>query len=80
MNTTDWIGFLGVGILLTAYVLSLKNQITQDGVIYLGLNTVGAGLACLASILLAYWPFILLEGCWTLVSLAGLIKSISKGT
>ena len=76
MNITDWIGFSGVALLLLAFLLNLGNIIRQHSLPYLMLNTIGAGLACLASVLLAYWPFIILEGCWTLVSLVGLARIV----
>jgi hypothetical protein len=74
MNTTDWIGFIGVTILLIAYFLNLTNKIKKDSILYLLLNVLGAGIACFASILLDYLPFIILEGCWALVSAFGLIS------
>ena len=74
MNITDWIGFAGVAILLAAFFLNLSNKINKDAVAYLSMNILGAGLACYASVRLNYFPFILLEGCWTLVSIIGLIK------
>lgn len=74
MNTTDWIGFIGVTILLIAYLLNLGKMIKQDSATYLFLNVLGAGIACFASVLLNYLPFIILEGCWTLVSAFGLIS------
>ena len=78
MTGTDWIGFTGVTILLIAYFLNLVNSIKKDSPKYLLLNFVGAGLACYASMLLHYLPFIILEGCWTLVSAIGLIGYLSK--
>jgi hypothetical protein len=42
------------------------------------MNILGAGLACYASVLLKYLPFILLEGCWTLVSMIGLFKIVKS--
>jgi len=72
MTSTDLIGFIGVSVLLLAFFLNLSNRIGKDSLTYLLLNVIGAGVACLASVLLHYWPFILLEGCWTLVSLYGL--------
>lgn len=74
MTQTDWIGFIGVTILLIAYFLNLKDIIKKDSLIYLLLNVAGAGLACFASILLKYLPFIILEGCWTIVSALSLIS------
>ena len=76
MTTTDWIGFIGVAILLAAFFLNLFNRLNKDSVAYLSMNILGAGLACYASVLLKYLPFILLEGCWTLVSMIGLFKII----
>jgi hypothetical protein len=73
MTITDWIGSIGVSILLAAYFLNLRNIIPKQGFAYLLLNVLGAGTACFASVLLQYWPFIVLEGCWALVSLAELI-------
>lgn len=78
MNTTDWIGFIGVTILLIAYFLNLTNTIKKDNSTYLVMNVIGAGIACFASILLDYLPFIILEGCWTLVSTFGLIRYLIK--
>ena len=72
LTLTDWIGFIGVAILLVAFFLNLRNVIKQDSFAYLLLNVIGAGLACLASVLLRYIPFIILEACWTLVSAIGM--------
>ncbi len=76
MTLVDIIGALGVAILLLAFLLNLKEFLKQNSNTYLAMNLVGAGLACLASVLLQYWPFIILEGCWTLVSLIGLIRNL----
>lgn len=74
MTLTDWTGFIGVALLLAAFMLNLLGLIQRDGLAYLLLNLVGAALACLASVLLNYLPFVILEGCWTLVSAFGLLK------
>ncbi|HLO79381.1 MAG TPA: hypothetical protein VK166_00395 [Chitinophagaceae bacterium] len=74
MTFTDWTGTIGVAMLLIAFFLNLNNTIKKEGYIYLLLNIVGAGLACFASVLLDYWPFIILEGCWTIVSVFSLMK------
>lgn len=72
MTQTDWIGFIGVSILLLAYLLNLRNLLKKESLIYLLLNFIGAGLACLASVLLNYLPFIILEACWTFISAIGI--------
>lgn len=62
MTQSDCIGFIGVTMLLVAYFLNLKDILKKDSLNYLRLNVTGAGLACLASVLLHYLPFIFLEG------------------
>lgn len=78
MTATDSIGFIGVTILLIAYFLNLTDKIRKDSLVYLQMNFIGAGLACLASVLMKYLPFIILEGCWTIVSAFGLLKYIKQ--
>jgi hypothetical protein len=78
MTTTDWIGFVGVTVLLVAFFLNLTDKIKKESLIYLFLNFIGAVIACFASVLLDYLPFIILEGCWTLVSAYGLINYLRK--
>ena len=80
MTQTDWTGFIGVTILLIAYFFNLRDIIKKDSLTYLLLNLVGAGVACFASILLKYLPFIILEGCWTLVSAIGLLNHFKRAT
>lgn len=78
MNYIDWIGFIGVTLLLLAFFLNLMGKIKTDSLSYLLLNFLGAGIACLASVLLNYMPFVILEGCWALVSAVGLVKLAIK--
>ena len=74
MNTTDWLGFIGVFLILLAYILTEFGNVTNKNLVFILLNLIGASIACLASILLNYIPFIILEGVWALVSLLSFIK------
>lgn len=69
MNYIDWIGFIGVFQILMAYFLNVTEKISNKHLAFILLNLVGALMACLASILLNYWPFIILEAVWALVSM-----------
>ncbi len=71
---SDIIGSIGVFILLLAFVLNLLNKISIDNIFYILMNTVGAALACFASYLIHYIPFIILEAVWTIVSLMALFN------
>lgn len=74
MNYIDWIGFLGVFQILLAYFLNVTEKISNKHLAFILLNLIGAFMACLASILLYYLPFIILESVWALVSLFSLLK------
>lgn len=74
MSFIDWLGFIGVFQILLAYFLNVANKIKPTDLVFILLNLVGAILACLASILLKYIPFIILEGIWALVSFVTLLK------
>ena len=74
MNTVDLLGFIGVSMILIAYFLNLNNRLDSNDIKYILLNLFGGMLACLASLLMQYYPFVLLEGTWTIVSIIALIK------
>lgn len=74
MNAVDWIGFIGVFQVLLAYMLNVMGKVSHKDLSFILLNLIGAGMACLSSILLNYWPFIILEGAWTVISLISLLK------
>jgi energy-converting hydrogenase Eha subunit E len=74
MNFADWTGTIGVSLIFIGFFLNLTNKISKDGYLYIVLNLLGGAIACYASILLNYMPFIILEGVWTLVSLISLIR------
>ena len=74
MILSDTIGFVGVTILLIAFLLNLLKKLPENSPYYILLNLTGAGLACIASVLINYKPFIILEGTWALVSLVALVR------
>ena len=67
-------GSVGVTFLLIAFLMNLLKKWTQDSLPYIIMNTIGAGLACASSVLIHFFPFIILEGTWMLVSLFALVK------
>ena len=76
MSYNDIIGVLGVALILLAYFAAAFNWISGKSSLYFILNTVGAALACYASWLISYWPFVILEGTWFLVSLIALVRTL----
>ena len=74
MNISEIMGSLGVSILLLAFLLNMLKIIKTDSLSYPLLNFIGAGIACFASWLIPYFPFVILEGVWAVVSLVSLVK------
>ena len=78
MSFTESLGSYVVSILLIAFVLNLLKVIRTDSVIYGLLNFAGAAIACYASYLIPYFPFVILEGLWTILSLVAVVKTIIR--
>ena len=78
MNEIDVIGFIGVSLILVAFFLNLNDRLRSNDLAYILMNLIGAILACLASILMEYYPFVLLEGTWSIVSFIALIKYLKN--
>lgn len=79
MTTTDWIGFSGVFLILLGYVLNVLGVLTTKNIYFILLNLIGVTLACYASYLLEFVPFVILEGIWAFISLIALFKTVKKG-
>ena len=62
MSLADWIGSVGVGLLLLAYVLDVLDWLADDSPWFYALNLVGASMASTAAYMIVFWPFVLLEG------------------
>ncbi|HKQ95131.1 MAG TPA: hypothetical protein VJS40_05955 [Aestuariivirgaceae bacterium] len=74
MTFAEAIGFFGVSLLLAAFFLNLWKLMQPGNYPYILLNLFGATLSCLASYLVDFMPFVLLEGVWALVALTALLK------
>jgi hypothetical protein len=75
MNLSEILGTIGVGLILLAYLCNTFNYIQNEGKLFFALNTIGAALACASSALIPFWPFIILEAVWTVVSIIGWAKA-----
>ncbi len=73
------IGSVGVAVLLVAFLLNLFKVLRADGYLYMGLNLVGAGLACYSSYLIGFMPFVVLEGVWAVVALVAIARLLVLG-
>ena len=80
MSVSDSLGTVGVSLLLVAFLLILFKKIQVDSVSYILLNMVGAALCGVSAYLISFYPFVVLEGVWVLVSLYALFKNVPHGT
>jgi hypothetical protein len=78
MSYSDIIGTIGVSLLLIAFALNLLNIIKKENRVYILLNLLGAGIACYASVLIDFIPFVILEASWALVALVALLRPMVK--
>ena len=78
MTLADWIGVLGISMILLAFYLNSNGKVRSNDLSFILLNLIGATLACLASVLIDYIPFVILEAVWALVSLNSLMKYLKK--
>jgi hypothetical protein len=80
MSVSDSLGTAGVSLLLLAFLLILSKKIQVESVSYTLLNMVGAALCGVSAYLISFYPFVVLEGVWVVVSLYALFKIVSRGT
>jgi len=74
MDTSSWIGTIGVTLLLIAFALNISKKLSSSSRIYLALNILGAALAGISSYMISFWPFVVLESVWVIATLIALIK------
>ena len=74
MSLDDLIGAVGVAMLLVAFFSNAFGYLPHVSRRYHALNAVGAALACTASFLIGFVPFVVLEGTWCLVALVAFAR------
>jgi len=76
MTYNDLMGTIGVGLVLFAYFLNTMKYIPVNGKLFYVLNGIGGALSCYAALLINFWPFVILEAVWTIVSIYGLMRTM----
>ncbi|MFM6975634.1 MAG: hypothetical protein ACKOW2_02145 [Sphingobacteriaceae bacterium] len=80
MELSDWLATTGVSLLLIAFFLNLFKRLDTTHRAYGLMNAAGAGLCGISAYLISFYPFVVLEGVWVLVSLFSLIRNVPRGT
>jgi hypothetical protein len=63
----------GAVLILAGFVLSQMNRLDPRSYLYLLLNLIGAAMLTVLAFAGQRWGFVLLEGVWSLVALAGIV-------
>jgi hypothetical protein len=75
-TASEAVGSLGVALLLGAFFANLCGFLDRGHRTYQSLNLVGAGLACWASWMIGFFPFVILEGAWAIVAAVALTSGL----
>jgi hypothetical protein len=67
---------MGALLILAGFILSQTNRLDAASYAYLLLNLVGGAILAVLAFQGQRWGFVLLEGVWALVALAGLIRRL----
>ncbi len=74
MSAAEGVGSIGVALLLVGFFLNLFGYLDRGARPYHIVNALGAGLACYASWLIGFVPFVVLEGAWAGVAVIALLR------
>ena len=77
MSADQIVQIAGALLILAGFILTQANVLDADSYLYLVLNLAGAAILAVLAFQAQRWGFVLLEGVWALVALAGLILRLS---
>jgi len=78
MVLSDIIGSIGVAMMLAAFILNIADKLDNNDLFYIVLNLFGGILACIASCMISYEPFIILESTWSIASAWALYTNLKE--
>lgn len=76
MSADQIVQIVGALLVLAGFLLSQRNLLDARSYPYLLLNLIGAGILAVLAYGQGRWGFVLLEGAWTVVALAGLVTRL----
>jgi len=72
------IGFIGMLMILIAFFLNQTHKWKADALIYDVFNAVGGLLLVIYALAIQSWPFLGLNGIWTIVSLRDVVMDLNR--
>jgi hypothetical protein len=73
MSADQIVQIVGALLILAGFILTQRNLLDTSSSLYLVLNLAGAAILAVLAFHAQRWGFVLLEGVWAVVALAGLI-------
>lgn len=70
----DFVGNIGVGLIVLTYILLQLERIKSETLVYSLLNAVGAGLIIVSLVFNFNFSAFIVEFFWVLISLFGIVK------
>ena len=77
MSADQIVQIVGALMILAGFILTQGKLLDANSYLYLVLNLVGATILAVLAFQAQRWGFVLLEGVWALVALAGLSLRLS---
>lgn len=75
---SESIAYLGMLLILGAFVLETKDMLDSKNWIYLTMMATGSGLLAVRALLIHEWAFLILEVFWCLAALLALVNIRQK--
>ena len=75
----QFVQIVGSLLVLSAFAAAQQDRVNHRSKVYLLLNIVGSSVLAIEAVVEEQWGFLLLEGVWAVVSMAGLVAVI-RGT
>jgi len=69
---------LGAALILAAYAAHQAGRIGRESILYHSLNALGGFILCVVAVDACQAGFIALEGAWTAISLAALVRTARR--
>ncbi len=76
---TQVISIIGSIIILSAYGAGQAKLMNTSSLLYAVLNLLGSGILAVIAVIESQWGFLLVEGVWSLISLASAINVLRTG-
>ena len=70
----NWLNYIGVAMIMIAFILLSIKTISSEHPAYKWLNFVGAGFTCVGAYMSDVIPFVIMEAVWGIVAFYSIIR------